>query len=746
LKAHIIKDSSKQNTSANKTIRLTGKGPYHGHPIRLTIGLIVKNEEKTLDRCLSSLQPLMQAVESELIITDTGSTDRTVEIAKKYTDHIIHFQWCNDFAAARNTGLKEARGEWFMFLDGDEWFEDTSELIEFFTSGECDKYGSAAYIIRNYRDFQGKTYDEFYSSRIAKMHPDICFVGSIHEAIVRIGPTKFINDCAHHDGYIFHSALEKQKKLKRNRILLEQAIKDNPKDLKLYYQMAMQYVKQDASLAEKYCIRGLEEEKSHPNRSWRLALQQTLVQAYYFSKKYEKALTLAEGIVQNDLKTEVIWLDFHGYAQLSAAALGDYERSVRHGKAYLKVYEQYRSGRIDLELTLIVFPVYDKPKHKENVLYSLGDAYVHLERFDDAKKILGQLDISNEESVKHGVVLAWRISTKTDQFRILSDFYQKVSMYGDEKSKETMWKSIEEVLLNDMEKEQLMAHELASLKDDTDPYVHLNRLRHAETEENQDAILHEMDWLFQWEGEWSPIFSDVLYYGMKEKRDLTLPISKIDMDDLVYYIAEMQKRHADYVQVIKEYFKSFSAKTIQGIRWTLALLEKVVLSYTKGDDIAEQIEIFEEYARLSVRYNRMLYSPDVLKPTTVSVLPRSNRFGYYMGLAFSARDTGDDTAYIANMRLALHNYPIMEQPISLLLKDFQKKDKVRREKAEEFNMLAKQAKAQIQNLIAQGKLKEAGQFTAQLAKLLPNDPDVIRFQTLTHTEPDMKEVAAHLPQ
>jgi cellulose synthase/poly-beta-1,6-N-acetylglucosamine synthase-like glycosyltransferase len=91
LKAHIIKDSSKQNTPANKTIRLTGKGPYHGHPIRLTIGLIVKNEEKTLDRCLSSLQPLMQAVESELIITDTGSTDRTVEIAKKYTDHIIQF-------------------------------------------------------------------------------------------------------------------------------------------------------------------------------------------------------------------------------------------------------------------------------------------------------------------------------------------------------------------------------------------------------------------------------------------------------------------------------------------------------------------------------------------------------------------------------------------------------------------------------------------------------------------------------
>ncbi|MFU0831628.1 MAG: Glycosyl transferase family 2 [Oscillospiraceae bacterium] len=746
MKAHIIKDSSKQNTFANKTIQLTGKGPYHGHPIRLTIGLIVKNEEKTLDRCLSSLQPLMQAVESELIITDTGSTDRTVEIAKKYTDHIIHFQWCNDFAAARNTGLKEARGEWFMFLDGDEWFEDTTELIHFFTSGECDKYASAAYIIRNYQDFQGKTYNEFYSPRITRMHPDIRFSGSIHEAIVCMSPTKFLNTCAHHDGYIFRNAAEKQKKSKRNVTMLKQALKDDPENLKLYIQMSMHYEKEDPLLSEKYCKRGLQVEKNHADRPNRLALQQILVRAYYYSKKYEKTLALAEEIIQAEPKMEVIWLDLHGYAQLAAAALGDYERSVNHGKAYLKVYEQYQKGRINKTLELVAIPTYNQPKHRENVLYFLGDAYIHLERFDEAQKVLKQLDYSTEDSIKRGTLLAWRIGMKTERWKVLSEFYQRANEVGEETSRTAMLKSLETVFLEDVEKAQEAVRELASLPDDTDPYMHLNRLRNAETENNHEVILREMDWLFQWEGEWSPIFSDVLYYGMKEKRDLTLPISKIDMDDLVYYIAEMQKRHADYVQVIKEYFKSFSAKTIQGIRWTLALLEKVVLSYTKGDDIAEQIEIFEEYARLSVRYNRMLYSQDVLKPTTVSVLPRSNRFGFYMGLAFSARDTGDDTAYIANMRLALHSYPIMEQPISLMLEDFQKKDKERREKAEEFNMLAKQVKARIRAMIEQGKLKEAGQITAQLAKLLPNDPDVVRFRTLTHTEPNMKEVAAHLPQ
>ena len=57
--------------------------------IILSIGMIVKNEEKVLGRCLESLKPLMAAIPSELIIADTGSTDRTVEIAKKYTENVI---------------------------------------------------------------------------------------------------------------------------------------------------------------------------------------------------------------------------------------------------------------------------------------------------------------------------------------------------------------------------------------------------------------------------------------------------------------------------------------------------------------------------------------------------------------------------------------------------------------------------------------------------------------------------------
>ncbi|EQB3123896.1 glycosyltransferase, partial [Clostridium botulinum] len=70
--------------------------------MKLSIAMMVKNESKYLDKCLSSLKPVLDAVSSELIIVDTGSTDNTVEIAKKYTDKLYFHNWNNDFSDMRN--------------------------------------------------------------------------------------------------------------------------------------------------------------------------------------------------------------------------------------------------------------------------------------------------------------------------------------------------------------------------------------------------------------------------------------------------------------------------------------------------------------------------------------------------------------------------------------------------------------------------------------------------------------------
>ena len=95
-------------------------------PISISLCMIVKNEEDVLARCLDSAAPIAD----EIIIVDTGSEDKTTEIALSYTDKVYRFKWCDDFAAARNFSFSKATMEYCMWLDADDVItEDNLKLF-----------------------------------------------------------------------------------------------------------------------------------------------------------------------------------------------------------------------------------------------------------------------------------------------------------------------------------------------------------------------------------------------------------------------------------------------------------------------------------------------------------------------------------------------------------------------------------------------------------------------------------------
>ncbi|MCI9485617.1 MAG: glycosyltransferase [Lachnospiraceae bacterium] len=87
-----------------------------GRNIRISQCMIVKNEEKNIERALSWGRDVVW----EQIVVDTGSTDHTVEIAKRMGARLFHFDWIDDFAAAKNYAIEKAGGDWIAFLDADE--------------------------------------------------------------------------------------------------------------------------------------------------------------------------------------------------------------------------------------------------------------------------------------------------------------------------------------------------------------------------------------------------------------------------------------------------------------------------------------------------------------------------------------------------------------------------------------------------------------------------------------------------
>ncbi len=207
----------------------------------LTISILVSNNYDNVKRCLESVQPLRKAVSSELILTDTGCDKNVRQLIESYADRIIDFPWRQDFSAARNAGLKEAKGQWFLYVDDDEWFEDTTSIEQFFLTGECDNYNVAFYIQRNYVDARGDNYVDSYVDRVIRITKDLHFEHRIHEAYtgVEIGEKKILSSFVHHYGYVYKDEKEKQKKHQRNQTLLELECKEYPNDMRMRYQLVL---------------------------------------------------------------------------------------------------------------------------------------------------------------------------------------------------------------------------------------------------------------------------------------------------------------------------------------------------------------------------------------------------------------------------------------------------------------------------------------------------------------------------
>ena len=96
---------------------------------KLSLNMIVKNEETNLARALQSVKNVVD----EIVIVDTGSTDKTKAIAKSFNAKVFNFEWTNNFSAARNYALEKSDGDWIIYLDADEELSTGSvnELLAF---------------------------------------------------------------------------------------------------------------------------------------------------------------------------------------------------------------------------------------------------------------------------------------------------------------------------------------------------------------------------------------------------------------------------------------------------------------------------------------------------------------------------------------------------------------------------------------------------------------------------------------
>jgi glycosyltransferase involved in cell wall biosynthesis len=245
--------------------------------MQISVAMIVKNEQEMLARALESVKEA-----DEKIVCDTGSTDSTIEIAKKYTDKIYtDFVWCDHFGKARQHSKDKCAGDWIMNLDGDEYlendFSDVRKAVE-----EAEKMG-AQFINVLVKSIKGSAHNWF--PRIYKNIPEVKWKGAAHNYLELVKGEKktYQSNIVQRYDYSPAHKLDPDRTLR----ILSKAVKKDPELVRERYYLAREYY-----YRKKYkeCIRHL---KAYLKRSQykaeRADAYWMMASSYWFSQQGNKA-------------------------------------------------------------------------------------------------------------------------------------------------------------------------------------------------------------------------------------------------------------------------------------------------------------------------------------------------------------------------------------------------------------------------------------------------------------------------
>lgn len=307
----------------------------------LSISMMTPGKKHTLEPCLKSLAHLRKTIPCQLVLTDTGCEPEQRKLLEKYGDLVLDFEWCNDFAKARNHGISHCTGEWFMVLDDDEIFERTTEIEDFFLSGEYKKYHEARVWCINYLSWDRKQHDEgMYALKMMEMGPKTRYVGKIHEVLEGInGNVAMIDALYGHYGYVYENSEQSELHSRRNIQPLEEGLAKDPDNIHFAMQLANEYyISRRVFKLEQLC------RQYYDRMNHKVANEGLFAGGLYYSlvfqERFEEADELCEAITQDPY----IYVGAHATVladrAMRASKQQDMETTYAFSERYMEVYFQ----------------------------------------------------------------------------------------------------------------------------------------------------------------------------------------------------------------------------------------------------------------------------------------------------------------------------------------------------------------------------------------------------------------------
>ncbi len=662
--------------------------------IQLTISLLASDRPSTLQKCLDSLMPFLKELNSELIVVFTGKEQNTLELIQKYTSHILSFTWCDDFSAARNTGLKEASGEWFLFIDDDEWFEDPGEIISFFQSGEYLQYQSAYYVVRNYTDWSGKKYMDANVARMCRMTSETRFVNPIHEFLQPLcEPKKMFRCFVHHYGYAEKDGENiRTPKFERNLPLLLRQYSEKP-DVHNCMQLVQEYQSvNEFDTAVKYCRQGLKLAEKEPRvGTCELWMQVRFPLLLSSAGKQKEALKEAERLLRSPRTLEVGQAHLHAITAGLCWELKEFEKGIRHVRSYHDKMRYLKNHPDKAERQNGATVTYESAKDRCMTAYVGGLLFAA--ELKDARQInefLSWIPWEDEEKVtsQYENLEKCKLLYPEQRQDILKSFSTLQTKNG--------YVTLQKALYAEEMKRFTEAEEYFRICVSNCPRIFLYQLVEL-------AVRNHFSL--------NPLFEQLSIENWEEcAKVLTERTKMTDMPKFMRNLLTGSKEYPIYTGKLQQYF-----------------LEKQLMQNVL--EIPHLLELLQEYCESILSEAKTLYKEEILSNPDYYALPSRYKFAFAIKTILVELADKSYDGCIPLLAKAVHALPEMAyvvKKLSIYLEE--KLQSPSQPVSAEFEALGRQIKQVLQGMIAAGQWAEAFGIAEQLISLLPDDLEVIKLK------------------
>lgn len=638
----------------------------------LTIGMIVKNEIRCLERCLKALQPLRDGIPCELIIADTGSDDGTREVAEKYADVVFDFPWINDFSAARNSVLNRARGDWFLTVDADEYLvEDCEELIHYLKNPDMQHNDFCGVVIRNYSNTELiGPYSDFVAVRMVRMSTGVRYQGAIHEMWDKADNLRIfglLKTIFRHDGYVGFGTGAAKEKQKRNMDLLKAELKKDPHNLKALMQAVDSSAGTDDHLKYiRMAIRGVRRK----NQSWK-ELGPVIFRSAVNAARAKNMDEFGDWVREAEqLFPDSLYVNLSiNHTALSASfEKKDYREVIRRGERYLQTMANYNSGNFNpAELFYSTLDV--SLEYEDTICILMADAYFHEKDYKRAQELLLLIDGSRlapgQAANYISVMLNLHAQSAVDTQDQLLTFWEQINSEVPKKGWGMLRRNavIAQVArayspgLRLEENKNGFRHSYTlflPLRDKHELGIAAAILESNERDEISN-LLHTVE-------NWEELPSPALVCAIKAGVEFPLADRPLTMEKIDGLIRRLAENKEELLELTKSADKM---STIQSLTWVRGLFLAAVKICDWQDETAG-LDLARGFAAVEQKFLSLCYAPKLLRPENLFVLPSMHRFGWYCIRAFEALDGGDTVGYVRLLRKGLDTAKEMKPMVEFL--------------------------------------------------------------------------------